>query len=250
MFEKVSKHIKHARWNWIRHCAVCNSSFPPIEWLCKDCFHQLKRLYIPAFYMTRMQSNFRHLRLVDWTNSNHRFIQTLLNRLKGTEGSYFFSLLAFEFFTRIIQLPSVVRDRPFVFVPCPSRRIMHPLWSFLSSSMFLHSFSLPFQNALNKNKKIVKDHSYYWAEALQKFTKSPIYSVLSQSSSHSSQKRKNLLERKQKTFFAEDINTLPKDHQIVFVDDVVTSGATAMSVYKALGQPKQFMIWSIFWRKL
>ena len=244
MLEKIFKRVNPIHWNWFRHCAVCESSLPPIEWLCARCLKQLKSLFISPVYMTRMQSHVRHIRLVDWTHQNHYFIQTLLNRLKGFQYSHFFSLFAFEFFTRIIQLPSVMKEKPFALIPCPARKTNHPLWKFLDSSM---------QNILSQNIKTnqctIKDHSYYWAEALQKLTQSPVCPVLSLPFSDSSQKEKNLLERKQRTFLVKDESHIPANHHIVFVDDVVTSGSTAMGVYKALGQPKNFMIWSIFWKK-
>ena len=35
----------------------------------------------------------------------------------------------------------------------------------------------------------------------------------------------------------------------LFVDDIVTSGGTAKACYRALGQPAELTVWSLFYRK-
>lgn len=36
--------------------------------------------------------------------------------------------------------------------------------------------------------------------------------------------------------------------KIIFVDDLITTGVTATAAYLALGRPKDFEVWTIFWR--
>ena len=166
----------------------------------------------------RMQSSFRHLRLIDWTPENDSFMRALLISLKGPRRSLFFNELAREFFMRIQYLSSLKRDQPFIFIPCPSR----------SSS---------------------KDHGFFWARALGEQLKQPVQQALSHFSSHTDQKVKNLFLRGERKFLLTIDECQLKNKNLVFVDDVVTSGATAKAAYLTLGKSESFMVWSIFWRK-
>ena len=220
MFERIFESIReHNIWKWLRHCPVCRQSFPPVEWLCKDCLKHLNSCYLKPQYIMRMQSSFRHLRLMDWTSENDFFMRALLMSLKGPRRSLFFKELAREFFMRIQYLPSLKRDQPFIFIPCPSR-----------------SFS--------------KDHGFFWAKALGGQLQQSVHQALSHVSSRADQKRaKNLSLRGERKFLLTIDECQLKNKNLVFVDDVVTSGATAKAAYLALGQPDSFMVWSLFWRK-
>ena len=224
--------LKKNHWtDFLRHCAICNSSFPPIQWLCSYCLKKLESYYIPSTYIVRLESSFKHFRLIDWTEENDQFIRKLLLSLKGPKGSIFFKFLAREFFFRIQHQ---LNSSPCILVPCPPH----------SSSYFLTSF-LGIQNfCFNK-----KDHSYYWGKALSEWTGYPIKTYLKRNFDSTSQKRKKLLERKKIIFNQDPSKTLPLNTNFIFTDDVLTSGATAKSIHLALGKPKPFWVWSLFWRK-
>lgn len=219
MPEKIFESIReHKIWNWFRHCPACRQSSPPIEWLCVDCLEKLKSFYLEPQHLLRMQSSFRHLRLIDWTPENDSFIRALLISLKGPRRSLFFKVLAREFFMRAQYISSLKRDYPFTLIPCPS-------------------------------KNYLKDHGFFWAQALGEQMELPIQWALSHSESHSDQKKKNLFLRGERKFLLTMDECIFKNKSLVFVDDVVTSGATAKAAYLALGKPESFMVWSIFWRK-
>ena len=220
--------------SWLRHCAICQASFPPIPWLCSDCLKKLQSYYLPLPYTVRLQSHFQHCRLIDWTSENDYFIQRLIQSLKGEKGSPFFSVLARELWIRIYQLQSVYTENSYILIPCPARPKFHFLEHLLG---------------WNNSTEIKQDHSFYWSQALNRQTGFPIYSALTANPKQTAQKRKSLLERKTRHFTLDKNISLPKNKTFVFTDDIVTSGATANAVYHALGRPKTFMIWSIFWRK-
>lgn len=219
MSEKIFESIrKNKLWNWFRHCPVCRRSVPPIEWLCMGCLKKLKSFYLEPQNILRMQSSFRHLRLIDWSSENDSFIRAVLMSLKGPRRSLFFKVLAGEFFMRLQYLPSLKRDCPLTLIPCPSK-----------------SFS--------------KDHGFFWTQALSKELNLPVQQALSPLGVHSDQKSKNLFLRGERKFLLTVNECTLKDKNLVFVDDVVTSGATAKAAYQTLGKPASFMVWSLFWRK-
>ena len=220
--------------SWLRHCAVCRASFPPIPWLCSDCLKKLQSYYLPLPYIVRLQSHFQHCRLIDWTSENDYFIRKLIQSLKGKQGSPFFSILARELWIRIYQLQSVFTENSYVLIPCPTRPEFHFLENLLG---------------WNHSTKTKQDHSFYWSQALSQLTGFPIHPILITNPKQTAQKRKTLIERKSRHFILDKNLPLPQNKTFVFTDDIVTSGATANAVYQALGQPKPFMIWSIFWRK-
>lgn len=219
MFERIFEPIREYKiWNWFRHCPVCHQSFPPMEWLCAHCLQKLKKNYLEPQHLMRMQSSFRHLRLIDWTQENDSFIRAVLMSLKGPRRSLFFQVLAKEFFMRVQYLPSLKKDHPLILIPCPS-------------------------------KDFSKDHGFFWAQVLGEQFGLPVHQALSPLDSHASQKAKKLSLRGDRKFLLEVDERSLKDKNLVFVDDVVTSGATAKAAYLALGRPESFMVWSIFWRK-
>ena len=217
MSERIFESIReHKIWHWFRHCPACRQSFPPIEWLCASCLKILKSFYLEPQNLMRIQSSFRHLRLIDWTSENDSFVRAVLMSLKGPRRSLFFKAMAKEFFIRLQYLPSLKRDTPLTLIPCPSR-----------------NFS--------------KDHGFFLAQALAEELRFPVQQALSFAEFHSGQKSKSLFLRKERKFLLNDCTL--KNKNLVFVDDVVTSGATAKAAYLALGKPASFMVWSLFWRK-
>jgi predicted amidophosphoribosyltransferase len=95
-----------------------------------------------------------------------------------------------------------------------------------------------------------QDHAGVLAEELAKVFKGSVWAVLCRRDSEA-QKRKALAERRTLGLIAEpSAAEFAKNSKrtIVFVDDIVTSGATAGAAFLALGRPKNFAVWSIAYR--
>ncbi len=220
MFTSILKSIrKHPFWSSLRHCPVCGSSFPPIEWLCTSCLNQLRQNFLEPSNILRLQFHFRHCRLMDWTRDNDQFIRWVIQSLKGDYPSPLFFFLANELYSRIKEIPSIINDKPFCFIPCPSK---NPL---------------------------IEDHGFLLSQSFKNLTNFPVKPILKNPKIEKQQKNKSFLSRKEKKFEKTSFNPLPKDHLIVFVDDVVTTGSTVKAAHKALDKPEPFMVWSLFWRR-
>ncbi len=91
--------------------------------------------------------------------------------------------------------------------------------------------------------KGLRDHAWQLATELSQTSSIPSHALQLRG-----QKKQALLNRKQRLSveFAK-MNGLKTD--VILVDDVVTTGATAKAAYKACGQPKNFAVWSLFYRK-
>ncbi len=203
---------------WFRNCSVCKSALPPVAWLCSDCWKKLKSFYLPPEDMIREQDSLIHFRLFNWSEENDFFIRLFLNSLKKGGPSFIFNKLILEFLNRAFQVTSL----PFssVLVPAPP----HPLYC-------------------------LRDHAFCLADALARFSGLPLKNPLLRVSFKTSmQKQKNRQERKEMRFYLREKNFLKQNEKIIFVDDVLTTGATAQAVYSALKAPKEFMIFTLAFR--
>lgn len=92
------------------------------------------------------------------------------------------------------------------------------------------------------------DHAREIASALNKITGIPILNICQPSLSLVKQKYKSQKERKSLEVFLKF--KPPKLDGVCFVDDVITTGSTMISTYKALGKPKNFVAVSLFYQAL
>lgn len=219
MLETVFKSLRHhSLFKNLRHCALCQLSHRPNTWLCTRCFTHLKQNFLEPKHMVRLHGSYLHIRLIDWHDENDKWMRLLIQSLKGDYESPLFDILSQEFWHRLRQIPSISRDVPFCFIPCPA-------------------------------KSFKQDHGVFFCAQLSRHMRFPMRNILQHCSSNSNQKNKNILLRRQKIFKLIDKESIPKDHSLVFVDDVLTTGSTALAAYKALGKPQPFMAWSLFYRR-
>ena len=87
-----------------------------------------------------------------------------------------------------------------------------------------------------------RDHAQQWAEALGQWLEVKPQPLRLKSQGKQSQRGR--WERQKVEFYPKDCSPGP----VLFVDDVVTTGSTGLSAHKALGQPVNFAIWSLFYR--
>ena len=192
-----------------------------------------------------MEGSLKHCRLLDWTLENDHFIRSIIQSLKGRHNLGLFSELA-QIFSQKLKEAGLISP-PLILTPCPGRGgafspVLSSLFSFLKIS----------KPPLIPKKNCV-DHGFFLAESLSKQIKAPLHNILSypidseNSGREIKQKQQSLSARNIRRFIC--IKKPPKNNLIVFVDDILTSGATARAAYQALGKPPLFMIWSLFWRK-
>ncbi|MCB0377666.1 MAG: hypothetical protein KDD33_04175 [Bdellovibrionales bacterium] len=109
---------------------------------------------------------------------------------------------------------------------------------------FLHPQSPQRWDAIYYPSKGTKDHAYEWAQILGQLIGCPSYPLRTMSRRKQAKLPKS--ERQKIQFLPQ----APKGQRLLFVDDIVTSGATARGAFEALGQPKNFAVWAPFYRRL
>ncbi len=202
---------------WVRGCAVCSRVYTPMDWLCTSCFKQLKKFYLPPKDMIRVQNEWGHFRLLDWTENNNFFVRSFLKSLKKNAPWFLFRKLSYELFCRIVQVRSFPSDT--LLIPAPPE------------------------------KEGLKDHAFRLAFGLSELTGFEVRTPLirDQKAGTSPQKQKTKRERiKTHLRLKEPFSA----RHCIFVDDVLTTGSTAYAAYKALQQPEFFMICTLVFRPL
>lgn len=213
---------------WLRSCCVCRLMAPPVAWLCSDCWKKLKSFYLSPQDMIREQEGLTHARLFDWNKENDFFIRLFLNSLKRGGPSFIFDKLMQDFLSRIIQ----VRPLPLkaLLIPAPA----HPGLYFKDHAFCLGSSFSRLSGLRLKNPLLRLSVS----DKADKTDKAGV----------KTQKRKNRRERKKVRFCLKENSLIKKEESIIFIDDILTTGGTALAAYETSGAPKDFMIFTLAWR--
>lgn len=200
----------------VRSCTNCGSFNCKQFCLCQPCWSFLKNRESDLVFShldRRAKARLEIKSLFEWEPDENRPLSLLLQTLKGGPFPSDFDVIAQEFHRRFHL--SNKCTKPLVLVPAPPRGNQ-------------------------------RDHAQCWAEALQRTFGGAIVNGLRRIGP---QEQKELSRNDRYRLRLEGIEKFTGfDQQVVFVDDVVTTGATVFAAYKALGLPPYFQAWTIAYR--
>ncbi|OFZ19360.1 MAG: hypothetical protein A2Z20_01875 [Bdellovibrionales bacterium RBG_16_40_8] len=168
--------------------------------------------------------NMKVFSLYDWRDKNYLLASKIIRAFKCGGPEELFYSVAEKMIIHSLQFCCAEENKNLVFVPAPGKNLFG------------------------------RDHAESLAFQLAKIT-GGIYAPLLIRSGEKAQKLKSEKERKMETKLCLKPNAIEALRQyknqasrIIFIDDIITSGATAKSAFETLGRPKNYMVWTIFHR--
>ena len=219
------KRVDRYLLRYLRSCAVCKTSLPPIDFMCPSCWRTFGRLMNRGENLKQPDYVLPTYSLLTWTPLTAPFVKPLIYGFKGGRAA----IAAERFATLFVSEKSVTE--------LPTKRA--------SPELAIE------RSALVSAPAIELDHSGLWTQALARQTKWPACAPLVDKASRTErQKELQAGERGLRRYairedFADHVASLKSAKSIVFADDVVTSGSTAMAAFMALGDPDGFEVWSL-----
>ena len=206
--------------SWFRSCAVCSSFQVPVNLLCDGCWKKFEEIRNRGEWLNQPGYPFRVYSILTWTPENDGFVRALIYALKTGKNV--------EAYEKLIH--------SLVYELRRERREGSPLFYFPGSSTG------------------VADHSEVMSELVAAiFQADPVQLQWDERSLKTKlvrQKQLSAAERTKRRFCEArgEAKLAPPHVTRVFIDDVVTSGATAMAAYMALGNPERFEVWTLVCR--
>lgn len=204
---------------WLRSCAICGHFVPPIDTYCRVCWKALGRRQNRGVELYQGHRPFPVYSLYLWSEAAAPWVSAAIFGFKGGREARAAEILAGRF---SFERSSLGLCRPCAFIVPP-----------------------------RSGKR--RDHAWLFARSLAEQWGAPLFDIFEQSqkTNRKSQKSQDLAERAECRFqLRVDRQTVqdllaPSPGPIVFVDDVITSGATAMAAYMALEDPSRFEVWTL-----
>ena len=206
--------------NWIlscfQHCCICSSPTFQISHLCNKCQSSVGSI-IAESYLTNnyLSDDCRGFLLISLGSYRNIIFRKWIMALKGGDNKKDFKLVVFQLIKKRQTYDKIFLKFPVLIVPAPSRVFKR------------------------------RDHSSCLAEALSLITGWELANILVYDDfDQSAQKTKGALERENRKFKA-SMPITGFNGTLIFVDDVVTTGSTAVAAWNALGKPRNFEVWCI-----
>jgi predicted amidophosphoribosyltransferase len=201
-----------------RSCLKCGSFFVQPSLFCSDCFSTF--CYAEESLFFRQDPVETHY-LFEWRPAESDSLSKLFRELKGTNQSRAWDYYASLFWSAASRRLDYYHDDEIILVPSPAR-----------------------------DAKVL-DHAGLFCRSLSKASGFPMLPIL-QRKDYSEQKTKRRRERLSDRFsLVENISgDLLSGKRILFVDDILTTGQTAVSAQKAIGNSKNFTVWALASRAL
>lgn len=210
-------------FNYFRFCNLCGISLGSIDLYCYLCWERILSYKFPT--CLNWHKKFFLYYLFEWSNKNSYFMHNLVYSLKGGKLLESFDFLSFHYLKNY-----------FYFIK-NNQKVMNNI------------ILVPACRSGNYEE----NHALIFAKSLAGMLNIPVYDCLYCKEKSSVQKVKRISERKKITFFLKEdyCFSLFESKNIIFIDDVFTTGSTALAAYKVLHKAgkNNFEVWTLF-RKL
>jgi predicted amidophosphoribosyltransferase len=125
-------------------------------------------------------------------------------------------------------------------------------------NIWAQEFAIRWEEPNNLRKTLVvasesssgKKHGENWAQSLAQNLGFDYACPLKPVKSDRRQRELNRQARKAREFKISEDFSIPHRTRVIFADDVVTTGRTALAAFEALKKPSNFEVWSLIYREL
>jgi len=199
----------------IRLCKKCGKSDFKIDLFCEDCWQEIYSRHEHKVFRVigHQEIEFKIYSMFLYQEESEE-IKCMINSLKGGWGVDVHKRLAKKFIAKWL---STNNAQKFVFVPAPPRILG------------------------------AKDHAYRWAEALSRELNTNVSCPLRRVTQDEQKRLQKKARWTRKLICSQDFNN---SFPIVFLDDLITTGATAYAAWEALNKPQNFQVWTLAYRPL